>query len=115
VSCTVAYTAHADTCTKLLEELADGPRTWDPLPNDTTSVCVDQSDHGSDICCINWGNRIYNKGTYRELVNAGKAIIQGCQWGDYETKYVSGHANDVLIGELCTRECLSNEAGQCAV
>lgn len=87
------------------------------------SVCLDQStdgsedgsEDGSDVCCINWGNRIYYKGTYRDLVNAGKAIVKDCQWGLYEQKYVSGNAKDVLIGDSCTTQCLSKLAGQCAV
>jgi hypothetical protein len=92
--------------------MASGPKAYEPIPFESYSVCKGSEGSGNR-CCIIWGNRLRNA-RHRDLVNAAKKISTGCAYtippadlGGFPR--VNGRAKGVLIGDLCTVECLGNK------
>ncbi len=71
-------------------------------------ICLKKS--GLDTpCCISWGANLWGGVDYGVLVNAAIDTLLGCSpYGD-----ISGRADDVRLGDMCTHQCLTSRPGGC--
>lgn len=101
VTCDNSNGANRDSCYSLVNALSGDQAQ---LPGSPRSIC---GTYSSAQCCVSWSNPV--SGAVRaNLATAAYASLNTCR-----ASPVSAKASDVLIGQTCTQQCLSNRATNC--
>ena len=101
VTCDNSNGANRDACVNLVNAFRGDQAQ---LPGSPRSICATYS---GAKCCVSWHNPV--SGAVRaHLVDAASKSLNTCG-----TNPISAKASNVLIGQTCTDQCLSNRATNC--
>lgn len=101
ITCDNSNGANRNACINLVNALSGDQAQ---LPGSPRSIC---GTYSGAQCCVSWHNPV-SGGVRSHLGSAARKSLNTCG-----TDPISAKANDVLIGQTCTDQCLSNRATNC--